>query len=74
MEFSREFLIENASPDSKMKAVLRRPLEHLYDKVSANGATSKPRCNKKSDGSQDALRGSPNICNQPPDQLLSEYV
>ena len=25
MEFSLEFLIENASPDSKMKVVLRRP-------------------------------------------------
>ena len=30
-----------------------------YDKVSANGASSEPQCFKKSDGSQDAHRGSP---------------
>ena len=34
-----------------------------YDKVSANGVTSEPQCNKKSDGSQDARRGIPNILN-----------
>ena len=45
-----------------------------YDKVSANCATSEPRCNKKSDGSLDARRGSQNILNEPPDQYLSVYV
>ena len=44
-----------------------------YDKVSANGATSEPQCNKKSDVSQDTLGGSINVLNQPY-QLLSEYV
>ena len=30
-----------------------------YDKVSANTASSVPKCYKKTDGSQDACRGSP---------------
>ena len=34
-----------------------------YDKLSANDATSEPECNKKSDGSEDARRGFPNILN-----------
>ena len=34
-----------------------------YDKVSANGATSEPQCNKKSDVSQDARKGSTNSLN-----------
>ena len=37
----------------------------FYDKVSAYGASSQPRCYKKSDGSQDARRWSPNILNEP---------
>ena len=35
----------------------------IYDKVSASGATSIPRCANKSGGSLDALRGSPKIPN-----------
>ena len=34
-----------------------------YDKVSANTASSVPECYKKSDGSQDARRGSPDVPN-----------
>ena len=34
-----------------------------YDKVSANTASSVPKCYKKSDGSQDARRGSPDMPN-----------
>ena len=33
------------------------------DKVSANTASSVPKCYKKSDGSQDARRGSPGMPN-----------
>ena len=36
-----------------------------HDMVSANGATSEPQYYKKSDGSQDARRGSLNILNEP---------
>ena len=34
-----------------------------YDKVSANTASSVPKCYKKSDGSQDARRGYPDMPN-----------
>ena len=34
-----------------------------YDKVSANTASSVPKCYKKSDRSQDAHRGSPDMPN-----------
>ena len=39
-----------------------------HDMVSANGATSEPQYYKKSDGSQDARRGSPGLPNEPSDQ------
>ena len=39
-----------------------------YDKVSANTASSVPKCYKKLDGSQDARRGSPDMPNQPLEQ------
>ena len=35
----------------------------VYDKVSANTASSVPKCYKKSDGSQDARRGYPDMPN-----------
>ena len=35
--------------------------------VSANGASSEPRYYKKSDGSHDARRGSPDLPNEPSD-------
>ena len=38
------------------------------DNVSANIASSFPKCYKKSDGSQDARSGSPDKPNLPPDQ------
>ena len=37
----------------------RKPM--TYDKDSANGASSEPQCFKKSEGSRDAYRGSPNL-------------
>ena len=40
----------------------------FYDKVSANGASSEPRCYKKSDGFQDTRRGYPIISDLSPDQ------
>ena len=43
-----------------------------YDMVSANGASSEPRCYKKSDGSQDARRWSPNIWNEPYNNSFQE--
>ena len=33
----------------------------VYDKVSANTASSVPKCYKKSDGSQDARKGYPDM-------------
>ena len=45
-----------------------------YDKVSANTASSVPKCYKKSDGSQDARRGSPDMPNQPPEDDLVSTV
>ena len=39
-----------------------------YDKVSANTASSVPKCYNKSDRSQDAHRGSPDMPNIPLEQ------
>ena len=38
-------------------------LKNGYDKVSANATSSGSQCYKKSDGSQDARRGSPDVPN-----------
>ena len=46
----------------------------VYDKVSANTASSVPKCYKKSDGSQDARRGYPDMPNLLLEQYFSEYV
>ena len=58
---SDEFLKYRLSPAVFFNALLP------YDKVSANTASLKPQCYKKSGRSQDACRGSPDMPNEPSD-------
>ena len=59
---SDEFLKYRLSPAVFFNALLP------YDKVSANTASSKPRCYKKSGRSLNARRGSPDMPNEPSDK------
>ena len=43
-----------------------------YNKVSANTASSVPQSYEKSEGSQDARRGSPDMPNQPLEQQFQD--
>ena len=67
MSYSQiEFSVEHKTCDI-LAAERLRLMIFDNDKVSANSASCKSQSYEKSDGSQNACRGTPDIPNEPPD-------